>query len=126
VGADPANRAEAKREKEEGRKDDLRHAILGVLPAKREQAMTRDEIWEKLTEAVRVNRPRFHSVLEAEVPRFWLEGGRKWTKPRFALQKNDRGLRLIARQHLVPQRSRGGPSQLQLHLLPTIHRLPAL
>jgi len=74
VGADQVHGAgaEAKREKVEGRKDDLRHAILGVLPANREQAMTRDEIWEKLPDAVRVNRPRFHSVLEAEVPRLWL------------------------------------------------------
>ena len=50
VGADQANGADAKREKEEVRMDDLRRAILGVLPAKREQAMTRDEIWEKLPE----------------------------------------------------------------------------
>jgi len=75
IGADQAHRAGAKREKEEGRKDGLRHAILGVLPANREQAMTRDEIWEKLPEGVRVNEKRFWSVLEAEVPRLWLKEG---------------------------------------------------
>ena len=52
-----------------------RHAILGVLPVQREQAMTRDEIWEKLPEAVQVNRVRFHSILEAEVPALWLKEG---------------------------------------------------
>ena len=81
VSADQAHGAgaEAKREKEEGRKDDLRHAILGVLPANREQAMTRDEIWEKLPDAVRVNQARCWSVLEAEVPNLWMKegGGRK-------------------------------------------------
>lgn len=40
-----------KREKEEGRKDDLRRAILAALPAQREQAPTRDEIWAKLPDA---------------------------------------------------------------------------
>ena len=67
--------AEAKREREDGRKDDLRLAIRRVLPANREQALTREEIWERLPEAVRVNRPRFHSVLEAEVPTLWLKEG---------------------------------------------------
>jgi len=75
IGADQAHRAGAKREKEEGRKDGLRHAILGVLPANREQAMTRDEIWEKLPDAVRVNQVRFKSVMEAGVPADWLKEG---------------------------------------------------
>ena len=67
--------AEAKREREDGRKDDLRLAIRRLLPANREQALTREEIWERLPEAVKVNRPRFHSVLEAEVPTLWLKEG---------------------------------------------------
>ena len=52
-----------------------RHAILGVLPVQREQAMTRDEIWEKLPEAFHANRTRLNSVLEAEVPALWLKEG---------------------------------------------------
>ena len=68
-------RGRAKREKEDGRKDDLRRAILAALPATREAALTRDEIWEKLPEAVKVNHVRFKSVMEAGVPVDWLKQG---------------------------------------------------
>ncbi len=67
--------AEAKREHEDGRKDDLRLAIRRLLPANREQALTREEIWERLPEAVRVNRVRFYSVLEAGNRTDWLKEG---------------------------------------------------
>ena len=82
VSSEQVNGAEAKREREDGRKDDLRQAIRGVLPRDRGQALTREEIWERLPEAVKVNRTRFHSVLEAEVSSLWLKRG-PWSTSRF-------------------------------------------
>ena len=67
VSAERATGSDAKREREYGRKDDLRHAIRGVLPRDREKALTREEIWERLPEGVRVNEVRFKSEMEAGV-----------------------------------------------------------
>ena len=75
VSSEQANGTEAKREREDGRKDDLRLAIRGLLHANWEQALTRKEIWERLPEAVRLNEVRFKSVMEAGVPRDWLKEG---------------------------------------------------
>ena len=43
--------------------------------AERDKALTREEIWERLPEAVRVNEVRFKSVMEAGVPKDWLKEG---------------------------------------------------
>lgn len=48
-----------RRRVEEGRKDELRTAILGVLPADGPDGMTREEIWDALPAEVRRNEVRF-------------------------------------------------------------------
>ncbi len=60
---------------EDGRKDELRQAILAVLPADDPDGMTREEIWEQLPDGVRKNNIRFRSVLEAECGKLWRKEG---------------------------------------------------
>ena len=67
--------ADARGQAEEGRKEELRAAILGVLPADHPAGLTREEIWQALPPPVRVNDKRFQSVLEAGVGDVWRKEG---------------------------------------------------
>ncbi|MEO2090865.1 MAG: hypothetical protein ABGY75_15400 [Gemmataceae bacterium] len=62
-------------EREDGRREELRAAILGVLPADDPDGLTREEIWAALPEKVRVNEVRFRQLLEAEAGKAWRKEG---------------------------------------------------
>ena len=74
---------------EEGRKEDLRTAILGVLPPDDPDGMTREEIWEQLPPAVRKNNIRFRSILEAECGKLWRKEGSGGKKDPFRYWRNE-------------------------------------
>ena len=74
IDADAAATGTRERQ-EDGRKEELREAILGVLPADGD-GMTREEIWERLPPAVRKNEVRFKSVMEAECGKLWRKEGK--------------------------------------------------
>ena len=73
VDADAAA-TDTREQQENGRKEELRNAILAVLPTDGD-GMTREEIWEQLPAEVRVNHMRFKSVLEAENGKLWVKSG---------------------------------------------------
>jgi hypothetical protein len=60
---------------EEGRKDELRTAILSVLPTDDPDGMTREQLWASLPERVQVNVVRFKRVLAAETGKLWRKEG---------------------------------------------------
>ncbi len=67
--------ADTRGQQEEGRKDDLRTAILSVLPPDDPDGMTREEIWEALPDGVRKNEKRFRQVLDDATGRLWRREG---------------------------------------------------
>lgn len=67
--------ADTREQQEEGRKDDLRTAILAVLPHDDPDGMTREEIWEQLPPAVRKNDKRFRQVLDDATGQLWRREG---------------------------------------------------
>ena len=72
--SDPGAAATDTREQQEdGRKEELRNAILAVLPAGDPDGITREEIWERLPDGVRKNEVRFKSVLKAENGKLWVK-----------------------------------------------------
>jgi hypothetical protein len=70
----PAEQAAAK--VEEGRIDVLREALCLIMPfADEGGGLSRKEIWDRLPAAVKVNRIRFESILEAENGNLWVKEG---------------------------------------------------
>jgi hypothetical protein len=66
---------DTREQQEDGRKEELRNAILAVLPPDDPDGMTRDEIWERLPDGVRKNQVRFKRVLDAECGKLWRKEG---------------------------------------------------
>jgi hypothetical protein len=66
---------DTREQQEDGRKEELRNAILAVLPPDDPDGMTREDIWERLPDGVRKNHMRFKSVLEAENGKLWVKSG---------------------------------------------------
>jgi ferric-dicitrate binding protein FerR (iron transport regulator) len=73
VPEDECTRAKANDEREEERICELRQAIQLILG--RESDLTADEIWERLSTAVRANRERFKSILPTENGNLWVRKG---------------------------------------------------
>jgi hypothetical protein len=73
VDADAAA-TDTREQQENGRKEELRNAILAVLPHDGD-GMTREEIWEALPPEVRKNEVRFKSVIAAETGKLWRKEG---------------------------------------------------
>ncbi len=67
--------ADMRGQAEEGRKEELRTAILRVLPADDPAGMTREDIWAALPEKVRKNEVRFKTVLATEEGKSWRREG---------------------------------------------------
>jgi hypothetical protein len=75
VDADAAA-TDTREQQENGRKEELRNAILAVLPANDPDGMTREEIWEALPAEVRKNEVRFKRTLEADCGKLWRKEGK--------------------------------------------------
>jgi hypothetical protein len=83
--SDPGAAATDTREQQEdGRKEELRNAILAVLPPGDPDGMMREEIWERLPDGVRKNDKRPRQVMEAEAGKSWGKWGVAGRVPRTA------------------------------------------
>lgn len=72
----PKSDAAARAEREDARQDELRQALLWVIPTAEEGGgLTRKQIWDALPEGLRVNEARFKEMLEAGAGRDWLREG---------------------------------------------------
>jgi predicted ATP-dependent serine protease len=61
---------------EDGRKDELRAAILGALTRHAPTPLTREELWEELPPDMRKNEKRFRAVLEDGTGTLWQREGK--------------------------------------------------